>query len=187
MGAVMKVTPTPIEGVHVVESPVFADERGEFARLYCEDSLAPVLEGRRIVQINRSLTTHTGTVRGLHLQHAPHAEMKFVRCLRGRVWDVVADLRPASATFRQWHARELTGGNGLMLVIPEGCAHGFQALEPGSELLYLHTAAYAPRAEGGVRFDDPTLALPWPLPPRGISARDLALPLLGGSPTQGLP
>ena len=112
------------------------------------------------------------------LQAPPHSEAKRVRCLRGRVWDVAVDLRPGSPTWGQWHAVELSPGAANALLIPEGCAHGFQVLEPGSELLYLHSGAWVPEAEPGVRFDASQLAIGWPLPPQGLSERDLALPLL---------
>ena len=101
-----------------------------------------------------------------------------MRCLRGRVWDVAVDLRPKSSTYGHWHAVELSPVRANALLIPEGCAHGFQVLEPGSELLYLHSGPWVAEAETGVRFDDPQLAIPWPLPPQGLSERDLALPML---------
>lgn len=174
----MKLLPTAIAGVFVVETKAFQDSRGAFARLFCESELAQAVAGRRIEQINHSRTAAVGAIRGLHFQQAPHAEMKMVRCLRGRVWDVALDLRKGSPTFLQWHAQELSAANALMLVIPEGCAHGFQVLEPDSELLYLHTASYAPSAEGGVRFDDPALNVPWPLPVTDVSERDRKHPLI---------
>ena len=133
---------------------------------------------RGIAQVNVSRTEAVGTIRGLHLQAEPHSEAKLVRCLRGRVWDVAVDLRHDSASYGQWHAVELSPEQGKALLIPEGCAHGFQVLEPGSELLYLHSGAWVPEAETGVRFDDPQLAISWPLPPLGMSERDLTLPLL---------
>lgn len=108
----------------------------------------------------------------MHFQHPPYAEVKFVRCLRGRVWDVAVDLRAGSPTFLRWHAEELSPENAHMLVIPEGCAHGFQTLEADTELLYLHTTAYTPGAEGGVRYDDPAIGIRWPLPAANISSRD---------------
>ena len=156
-----------IGGVHVVDSRAFFDERGAFGRLYCDHDLAGVIGPRRIVQINHSRTNTIGTVRGLHYQRAPHAEMKLVRCLKGKVWDVAVDLRAGSPTLLQWHAEELSAENCRMLVIPEGCAHGFQVLEEASELLYLHTAFYEPPAEGGIQPTDPALAIPWPLPVHG--------------------
>lgn len=174
----MKIVPTPIAGVLQVENTVRTDTRGAFARLYCENSLASVIGHRRIVQINHSQTAGRGTVRGMHFQHPPHAEMKLVRCIRGRVWDVALDLRAGSPTFLCWHAQELSADNARMLVIPEGCAHGFQTLEDGSELLYLHTALYAPEAEGGVCHDDPALNISWPLPAINISTRDAGHPRL---------
>lgn len=162
----------------IVTSRPHQDERGSFARWFCEADLAAVIGGRRIVQINHSRTQARGAIRGLHFQHPPHAEMKLVRCLKGRVWDVAVDLRADSPTFLHWHAVELSAANGSMYVIPEGCAHGFQALEPDSELLYLHTAAYAPDAEAGVRHDDPRLGIRWPLPAADLSSRDRSHPLL---------
>lgn len=175
----MKATPTHIAGLMVVETNPYIDPRGAFTRFYCERELAPCLGSRRIVQINYSRTVSIGTIRGLHFQRPPHAEMKLVRCLKGRVWDVAVDLRTASSSFLHWHAEELTPGNARMLVIPEGCAHGFQVLEPDSELLYLHTAFYTPDAEDGVRHDDPRLAITWPLPGADISQRDTSHPFIG--------
>lgn len=174
----MKAIPTPLPGVFVVETTPHADPRGAFARLYCEREIQHVIGARRIVQINHSRTLAVGAVRGLHYQRAPHAEMKLVRCLKGCVWDVAVDLRIGSPTFLQSHGVELTPGNTRMLVVPEGCAHGFQVLEADSELLYLHTACYTPAAEGGVRWDDPGLKIPWPLALTDLSDRDAAHPLL---------
>ena len=178
MGAAMKILPTPIPGLMVAETSPHIDERGFFARLFCERELAKWTVFRRIVQINHSRTTTVGTVRGLHYQYPPHTEMKMVRCLKGRVWDVAVDLRQNSPTFLRWHAVELDVCNMRMLVIPEGFAHGFQVLEPDSELLYLHTAAYEPAAEGGLRYDDPRLGIDWPLPVKDLSKRDASHPLL---------
>ncbi|MDD5462888.1 MAG: dTDP-4-dehydrorhamnose 3,5-epimerase [Methylococcales bacterium] len=175
----MNVLQTSIHGVSVVETTPFCDERGLFARLYSENELAEVIGQRRIVQINYSRTHAVGAVRGLHYQRSPHAEMKLVRCLKGRVWDVAVDLRAGSATFLQWHAGELLPDNARMLVIPEGCAHGFQVLEANSELLYLHTTAYRPEAEGGVAYNDPTLNIAWPLPVTELSQRDRQHTMLG--------
>lgn len=168
----MEIHPTIIAGVVMVETAFLFDHRGGFARFFCERELMPVLGERRIVQINYSRTSVVGTVRGMHYQCPPHAEMKLIRCLRGRVWDVAVDLRAGSPTFLMWHAEELVPSNARMLVIPEGCAHGFQALEPDSELLYLHTTFFEPSSEGGVRYDDPQLAISWPLAVVGLSQRD---------------
>lgn len=174
----MDVRTTPIAGLVVIGTTPFRDERGAFARLFCEQELASVVGNRRIVQVNHSRTSAAGAVRGMHYQRAPHAEIKMVRCLKGRVWDVAVDLRQGSPTFLRWHAQELTPVNALMMSIPEGCAHGFQVLEPDSELLYLHTAAYVPDAEGGVRHDDPAIGIDWPFPVGDLSDRDRQHPLL---------
>lgn len=174
----MKTLDTPIAGLKVVRSVPHLDARGAFVRLFCAEELRPLLGHRQIAQINQSITHHVGAVRGMHFQHPPHSETKFVRCLRGRVWDVAVDLRAGSRTFLRWHAQELVQGDAQMLVIPEGFAHGFQALEPDSELLYLHTAPYEQSSEGGVRHDDPQLAIDWPLPPQDLSPRDLSHPLI---------
>jgi dTDP-4-dehydrorhamnose 3,5-epimerase len=175
----MKITDTKIAGVHVIETTAHADHRGSFARGFCARELAPVLGGRTIVQINLSKTATAGAVRGMHYQNAPHAELKMVRCLRGRMMDVALDLRHGSPTFLQWHAEELSPGNMKMMLIPEGCAHGFQSLEPDTEVLYLHTQFYEPSSEGGVNHTDPRCAITWPLPVTDISARDTNYPMLG--------
>ena len=169
---------TEIAGLCLAVSRQLSDERGEFARLFDADMLAPVHAARPIVQVNRSVTRQVGSVRGLHFQGTPALEAKWVRCLRGRVLDVAVDLRRGSPTFLRHFAVELSPDQAGALFIPEGCAHGFQVLEPDSELLYLHTAPYSPEHEGGLRFDDPLLGIEWPLPPVGLSARDLSHPLL---------
>jgi dTDP-4-dehydrorhamnose 3,5-epimerase len=174
----LNTLPTPIPGLVVVETAPRIDNRGAFTRIYCELELSRLIGQRRIVQINHSRTAIIGTVRGLHYQRPPCAEMKLVRCLKGSVWDVAVDLRHDSPTFLRWHAEELTSVNTRMLVIPEGFAHGFQVLEPDSELLYLHTAFYRPSAEGGLRYDDPRLAIHWPLAVTDLSQRDIAHPFI---------
>ena len=168
----MNIRMTPIEGAVVVENQPHTDHRGAFSRLFCERTLAKVIGERHIVQINHSRTSAVGAVRGMHFQHAPHAEMKMVRFIRGRVWDVLDDLRAGSPTFLKWHAEELCPEASRMLVIPEGCAHGFQVLEAESELLYLHTAFYSPAAEGAICYNDPQLTISWPLPVTDLSERD---------------
>jgi dTDP-4-dehydrorhamnose 3,5-epimerase len=178
LGDGMNILDTPMADLKLVQSQPHRDARGAFTRLFCAQELQPLLGHRRIAQINQSRTSQAGIVRGLHFQHPPHAEMKMVRCLRGRLWDVAVDLRAGSPTFLQWHAQELVQDDAQMLVIPEGFAHGFQALEPESELLYLVTAFYHPPSEGGLRHDDPRLAIPWPLQPQDVSPRDLTHPLL---------
>jgi len=168
----MRLIPTPIAGVFEAEITPVGDARGWLARLFCSDALRDAHGDRPIVQINQTLTRRVGSVRGLHFQYPPHAEAKWIRCLRGRVFDVAVDLRSNSPTFLRWHACELDAERQNALFIPEGCAHGFQTLESDTELLYLHTAAYASRAEGGVRYDDPRISIEWPLAVTDVSDRD---------------
>jgi dTDP-4-dehydrorhamnose 3,5-epimerase len=181
---VTEVKPTPIAGVLELIGQPFTDHRGGFLNAFRakEPSFAQAWGDRPIAQVNLSRTEMAGTVRGLHLQAPPHSEAKLVRCLRGRVWDVAVDLRAASTTYGRWHAVELSPAAANALLIPKGCAHGFQVLEASSELLYLHSGSWVPEAETGVRFDDPQLAITWPLPPTGQSERDLALALLESLP-----
>jgi dTDP-4-dehydrorhamnose 3,5-epimerase len=174
----MKITCTGIDGVVVAESTAFSDHRGTFTRLFCASDLAPIIGSRHITQINKSRTAGVGAARGLHYQRSPYAETKFVFCLKGKIWDVAVDLRTGSATLLHWHAEELSAGNCRMLIIPEGCAHGFQVLEPDSEILYLHTAPYDPASESGVQVSDPLLNISWPLPIHDLSERDKTHPLL---------
>jgi dTDP-4-dehydrorhamnose 3,5-epimerase len=163
---------TPIDGLHVIQRKPIGDERGYLERMFCGDELKSIIGQRSIVQINHTLTAKAGTVRGMHFQHPPHAEMKLVTCLRGEIFDVAVDLRKGSPTFLQWHAEVLTEANHKTFVIPEGFAHGFQAFTNDCELLYLHTAAYAPDAEAGLNALDPRLAIAWPMPITERSARD---------------
>jgi dTDP-4-dehydrorhamnose 3,5-epimerase len=172
MGTSLKIESTPIEGLVIAKSQPRSDHRGALMRCFCDDELSQVIGDRKVVQVNHSRTVQTGAIRGMHFQHSPYAEMKMVRCLKGRVWDVAVDLRCGSPTFLKWHATELTADNHQMFVIPEGFAHGFQVMEANSELLYLHTAHYHPSSEGGLRFDDPRLSIAWPLQPTDLSDRD---------------
>ncbi len=174
----MKINDTPLKKVHVVDASPIADTRGSFARWFCARELEPLLELREITQINHSKTVKVGSIRGMHMQKSPHAEMKFIRCIKGKVLDVALDVRSGSPTFLQWHAQELSAENNKMMVIPEGCAHGFQVLEPDSELLYLHTAYYEPSSEFGINYADPKANIKWPLPVGDISDRDASYPLL---------
>lgn len=174
----MKITRLEIPGSAVVETVPFLDQRGSFARFYCERELSDILDDRKIVQINASMTKAVGAVRGLHFQHPPKAEMKLVRCIRGLVWDVLLDLRRDSPTFKKWHAEELSPENAKMIIIPEGCAHGFQVLSPDSEMLYLHTEFYSPEAGGRIRFDDPQFGIAWPMEATDLSDADKNEPQL---------
>lgn len=163
---------TPLPGLKIVVRKPLGDSRGYLERMFCLDELHDVLGERRVVQINHTLTQAKGTVRGMHFQYAPHAEMKFVSCLRGAVFDVAVDLRKDSPTFLRWHAELLSADNHKTFAIPEGFAHGFQTLTDDCEMLYLHTAAYAPGAEAGLNPQDTRLAIAWPLPIGEMSPRD---------------
>lgn len=174
----MHISATDIPGVLLLSSERIGDARGSFARLFCSDELAAPLGNRHIAQINHSFSAERGTLRGMHYQLPPAAEMKIVRCLAGSIWDVVLDLRTSSPTFLQWRAFELDARKDQALLIPEGCAHGFQTLSDDVQLLYLHSAPYARELERGIRFNDPRIAIQWPLTPGNISQRDLLHPLL---------
>lgn len=174
----MIVTPGEIQGMAVVDAEPRGDARGVFSRWFCDEEISELLGDRRIVQINFSATRDRGVIRGLHYQNPPHQEMKFVRCIKGKVWDVALDLRADSKTFLQYQTVELSSERMNMMVIPEGCAHGFQVLEPESEMLYLHTAPYAPASEAGIRYDDPKISIDWPLQITQVSERDRSHPLM---------
>jgi len=168
----MKVTPIPLHGALTIDTSGFEDERGKFARFFCNEQLKDVLGERTIEQINYSLTVKKGTIRGMHFQYPPKAEVKLIRCLRGSVFDVMVDLRKGSGTFLEWYGEILSGENMKMLYIPEGFAHGFQTLEQNCEMLYLHTELYTPSSEGGVRYDDPAVGIQWPLKVSDLSDKD---------------
>ncbi len=169
---------TPISGLHILRRKLIGDNRGYLERLFCLNELHSVINGKTIVQVNHTLTTQRGTVRGMHFQSPPHAEIKFVTCLRGKIFDVAVDVRHDSPTFLKWHGEILTADNHKTIVIPEGFAHGFQTLTEECELLYFHTSAYQADAEGGLNARDPKLAIQWPLPISKQSPRDLAHPAL---------
>ncbi len=175
----MRFASTTIEGLYLVESDLHTDPRGMFARLLCERELREIGHSRPIVQINHSRTVSPGALRGMHFQYPPYAEIKMVRCLRGAAFDVAVDLRKGSRSFLRWHGEILTAENMRMMYIPEGFAHGFQTLEPETELLYFHTAFYSPEHEGGVRHDDPAVGISWPMAVSEMSDRDRNHPLLG--------
>lgn len=172
------VTDTPLAGLKVVERRRLLDARGFLSRLFCTEELGAAGWSKAITQINQTLTRAQGAVRGLHFQHPPHAEMKLVNCIRGKVFDVAVDLRRGSPTFLKWHGVELSEDNGRALLIPEGFAHGFQTLMPDSELLYFHSCAYVPASEGAIHVEDPRVAIAWPLPLAELSGRDRRHPLL---------
>lgn len=162
----------PLAGLKCIERQRFGDSRGFLSRLFCAEELAEAGWKKPIAQINHTYTARQGTVRGMHYQRPPHAEMKLVSCMRGVVWDVAVDLRAGSPTFLQWHGEILSAENGRALLIPEGFAHGFQTLCEDVELLYCHSAGYAPDHEAGLNPRDARLAIAWPLPIGELSARD---------------
>jgi dTDP-4-dehydrorhamnose 3,5-epimerase len=167
-----------INGAFVIDSEPFIDHRGAFARFFCEDELAEIIGNRHIVNVNFSRTDQKGAIRGLHFQYPPKAEMKFVRCIRGAVYDVIVDVRRDSSTFLKWFGIELSAENMKMLCVPEGFAHGFQVLEEFSEVLYFTTELYSSGHEGGLRYSDPVLDIEWPLNPTVVSEKDSHHPLI---------
>lgn len=181
MGGRFDVLKTAIIGLRVLQRQPLGDKRGYLERLFCNQELNELTAGKEIVQINHTLTESRGTVRGMHFQHPPHAEMKLISCLKGEVFDVAVDLRKGSPTFLLWHAEILSAENHKSMVIPEGFAHGFQTLTDDCELIYLHTAAYESSAEDGVHPQDTRLSIQWPLPVYQLSPRDSAHSLLNES------
>ncbi len=169
---------TRLHGLNVVESHALADYRGSLRRMYCSSELSGLLGGRTIAQINHTVTQKSGTVRGMHFQQPPHAEMKFVTCIRGEVFDVAVDIRAGSPTFLQWHAETLTGESFRTMVIPEGFAHGFQALSDSCEMLYFHTAVHVPPSERGINPLDEIVGISWPREITDLSTRDSSQPPL---------
>lgn len=172
------VADLPLAGLKLVERQVLTDCRGFLSRVFCAEELAGAGWIKPVVQINHTRTDRLGTVRGMHFQRSPGAEMKLVSCLRGEVWDVAVDVRAGSKTFLQWHAERLSVSNARAMLIPEGFAHGFQALTDDVELLYVHSAAYASGCESGLHPTDTRLSITWPLAIGELSARDARHPLI---------
>lgn len=171
-------SPTPIEGLTLLKRHPRSDARGDLTRLFCAEELATVGWHEPIAQINLTVTRQRGTIRGMHLQHPPQAEIKLISCLEGEVFDVAVDLRRDSPTFGRWFSVRLSAENHLSLLIPKGFAHGLQTLTEVCQLLYFHSTAYCQSAEGGINPLDPALAIAWPLAPTLVSARDQNLPFL---------
>jgi dTDP-4-dehydrorhamnose 3,5-epimerase len=173
----MKFTDTALPGVVLVDSDVFPDERGVFARAWMPDEFKARGLDVTIAQASLATNHYRGTIRGLHYQSAPFEEVKLIRAVRGTVFDVAVDLRPGSPTFLQWVGAELSSDNRRMLYVPHGCAHGYQTLTDDAEVFYFVSAAYSPAHQQGLRWDDPAVAVQWPLgPPTRISDRDAAFP-----------
>jgi dTDP-4-dehydrorhamnose 3,5-epimerase len=174
----MKFTETILKGSFIIDLNVFEDERGWFARTFCKKEFKKIGHEGEWVQLNHSFTKHKGTIRGMHFQMPPFAEIKLVRCIAGAIFDVIVDIRKNSPTFLQWVGVELSAKNKKMIYIPEGFAHGFQALEENCELIYHHSAFYKPNVESGVKYDDSTLKINWPLDACNVSERDINHTLL---------
>jgi dTDP-4-dehydrorhamnose 3,5-epimerase len=182
----MKFVELDLPGLFAIEPEEIADARGSFVRLSCAAAFATRGLESRFVQTSLSRNHRAGTLRGLHFQQPPHAEVKLVRCIRGSLWDVVVDLRPDSPARGRWTALELSGCNRRALYIPQGFAHGFQTLEDDTEVLYEISAEYRPEAASGLRWDDPALAIDWPPAARRIlSDRDRGWPLIGEASAPG--
>jgi len=170
----MKFHPTPLSGAFLIEPERLGDDRGFFARLFCEREFADAGLVSHFVQVNNALSRSKGTLRGMHYQLGAAAEVKLVRCIRGAFWDVILDLRPHSPTFGKSFGAELNENNRLMMYVPRGVAHGLITLSDDTEALYLVSDFYAPEQERGVRWDDPHFAIAWPAAPTEISAKDAA-------------
>jgi len=172
----MIFTPAPLAGAYTIDLEKRGDDRGFFARLFCEREFADLGLESRFIQANTSLSAKRGTLRGMHFQLPPAAEVKVVRCIRGALFDVIIDLRPDSPTFTRWFGAELSAENRTMMYVPRGFAHGFITLTDDSEVLYLVSAAYSPGEERGARHDDPRFGIDWPLAPTEMSDKDRAWP-----------
>jgi dTDP-4-dehydrorhamnose 3,5-epimerase len=163
---------SPLAGAFVIELEKRGDDRGFFARVFCRDEFEQVGLSASFVQVNNSLSSDQGTLRGLHYQLAPRAETKVIRCIRGALWDCIVDLRPESPTFGKWFSETLSAENRKMMYVPKGFAHGFITLEPSTEALYFVDEFYAPKHERGLRWNDPKFAIRWPTQPRVLSEKD---------------
>jgi dTDP-4-dehydrorhamnose 3,5-epimerase len=167
---------TDLSGAWLIHLIPARDHRGFFARTFCVQAYADQGLTTGFVQHSTSQSVTRGTLRGMHFQRAPHAEVKVVRCLKGAIWDVIIDLRPDSPTYRHWQGFELTADNQIQLYVPQGFAHGFQTLCDDTQVGYLISAFYAPQAASGVRYNDPAFAIDWPLPVTEISEKDRSWP-----------
>jgi dTDP-4-dehydrorhamnose 3,5-epimerase len=172
MSGKLSVNAVDIHGLYEISTNAFGDHRGIFARWFCDNELKDILKDRIIRNVNFSRTAHAGTVRGLHYQIPPHSEMKIVRCIRGEVLDVAVDIRKGSPTYMQHHAVLLSDSNMKAFVIPEGFAHGFQAMTDDCEIMYLVTEHYSTEHERGLNHADPAIGIEWPLMISEVSDKD---------------
>lgn len=176
----MKFESTRLAGAYVIEVERIEDDRGFFARAWCQREVAEQGLNPRVAQCNVSFNRERGTLRGMHYQVEPYREVKVVRCIRGAIWDAIVDLRPDSPTFKRWIGVELTAENRRALYVPEGFAHGYQTLAADSEVFYQVSEFYQPGSEAGLRWNDPAIGIEWPLEPTAMSAKDRAHPDFGG-------
>jgi dTDP-4-dehydrorhamnose 3,5-epimerase len=174
----MKFSKCSVEGAWIIEPTPHDDFRGRFMRAWCSREFSEHTIDFTPLQANMGLSLLKGTLRGLHYQVAPALEAKLVRCTRGAIFDVVVDLRRTSPTYRLWYGSCLNPGNGRMLYVPEGCAHGCQALEDNTEIYYMASAFFSPDASRGIRYDDPAIGIEWPLQVSSISDQDRSWPLV---------
>jgi dTDP-4-dehydrorhamnose 3,5-epimerase len=172
----MKFIETPLKGSYLIELEKKGDNRGFFARFFCENEFGDHQLATRFLQINNSLTAKKGTLRGMHYQLQPSAEVKVVRCIKGALFDVILDLRPDSPSFGKSFGAGLNAENRTMMYVPQGFAHGFVTLEDDTEALYLVSALYAPALERGIRYNDPTFQIQWPIQPAEVSEKDSKWP-----------
>lgn len=172
----MNFSETHLGGAYIIEIEKREDQRGFFARAWCQKEFGGRSLVTHFVQSNVSLSKRAGTLRGMHYQAAPNQEVKLIRCTRGAIWDVIIDLRPGSPTYTKWIGVELTDNNYKMLYVPENFAHGFLTLEDSTEVTYLVSAFYSPESERGVRYNDPQFQMRWPMEIRAISDKDKSWP-----------
>ncbi len=173
----MKFTPLELSDAYLLEPERISDERGFFARLWCEKELVDHGLTAKIVQSNVGYNLKAGTLRGLHFQFEPHAEVKIVRCPRGAIFDVIVDLRPESPTYKQWYGTELSAENCRMILAPQGFAQGYLTLVDDTEIYYHTSEFYHPESASGVRFDDPEFGIKWPAAIEVVSAQDRSWPI----------
>lgn len=174
----MQFLPLNLAGAYQIDPDIFSDSRGSFCRFYDEEKFKAIGHSKKWAQVNHSYTAKSATVRGMHFQLPPYAEIKMVKCIAGKIFDVIVDVRKDSNTFLQWQGLELSAENKRSLFIPEGFAHGFQTLTDDCELIYFHSEPYQPIYESAIRYNDPIINIRWPLPAGFVSERDGQHPLI---------
>lgn len=182
----MKFIHLPLPDARLIVPEPFVDARGKFVRLFCRGEFDFLGKDKHVVQVNHSITLRQGAVRGMHFQRFPKAEIKIIKCIRGAIFDVIVDLRSNSPKFLSWHGEELSSENMKIMYVPEGFAHGFQALEDNVEIIYLNTEYYNPEYEKGVRYDDPLIGISWPIGVTEVSQKDSLHPLLTEDIAKGI-